>query len=187
MDDVQRTVANRIKNFRKKAGISQTELAEKCNVSKSMISKIENNKATVHLDMLMNISKALNVSLFELLEESSLITKRRATIVRERERKHLITGVPGKSGYTYYRMAGSTDIDTFLLVVGKESISAKRFVTHNGHEFIYVVEGTVRLQFRDEEYTLYEGDTAFFQSTQEHTIIPASGDYAQLIMIFLQW
>jgi len=187
MDDVQRTVANRIKTFRKKAGMSQTELAERCNVSKSMISKIESNKATVHLDMLMNIAKALGISLFDLLEQSALITKRRATIVRERERKQLVTGVPGKSGYTYYRMAGSTDIDTFLMVVGKESIAAKRFVTHNGHEFLYVVEGSVRLQFRDEEYTLYQGDTAFFQATQEHTIIPASGDSAQLIVIFFQW
>ncbi|HOQ09396.1 MAG TPA: XRE family transcriptional regulator [Syntrophomonadaceae bacterium] len=187
MENVQRTVANRIKTFRKKAGMSQTELAAKCNVSKSMISKIESNKATVHLDMLMNIAKALGINLFDLLEQSNLATKRRATIVRERERKHLVTGVPGKTGYTYYRMAGSNDIDTFLMVVGKEAIASKRFVTHNGHEFIYVVEGSVRLQFRDEEYTLYEGDTAFFQGSQEHTILPASGESAQLILIFFHW
>lgn len=187
MDSVQRTVAGRIKNLRKKAGISQTELAEKCNVSKSMISKIESNKATIHLDLLMNIAKVLGVSLYELLEETSLVAKKRATIVRERERKQLVAGVPGRSGYKYYGMAGSSDIDTFLLVIGKEAIAAQRFVTHNGYEFLYVVEGAVRLRFRDEEYTLYQGDTGFFQATQEHMVLPVTEQGAQVIIVFLHW
>jgi transcriptional regulator with XRE-family HTH domain len=185
MDSVQKTVASRIKFLRKKAGISQTQLAEKCNVSKSMISKIESNKATIHLDLLMSIARELGISLYELFEESSLVTKKRATIVRERERKHLVAGVPGKSGYKYYGMAGSHDIDTFLLVIGKEAITAQRFVTHNGYEFLYVVEGAVRLQFRDEEYTLFEGDTGFFQATQEHKVLPVSDSGAQVIVVFL--
>ncbi len=185
MDNVQRNVAQKIKALRKKIGISQTELAEKCNVSKSMISKIESNKATIHLDLLMGIARVLEVSLYELLEESSLITKKKATIVREKERKHLVAGVPGKSGYKYYGMAGSHDIDTFLLVIGKESIQAQRFVVHNGFEFFYVVEGGIRLQFKDEEYKLYEGDTGFFNATQEHRILPTSDDGAHLIVVFL--
>jgi transcriptional regulator with XRE-family HTH domain len=185
MDSVQQTVANRIKLLRKKAGMSQTQLAEKCNVSKSMISKIESNKATIHLDILMNIARELGISLYELLEESSLATKKKATIVRERERKHLVAGVPGRSGYKYFGMAGSSDIDTFLLVIGKEAISAQRYVTHNGYEFLYVVEGAVRLRFRDEEYTLYEGDTGFFQATQEHMVLPVTENGAQIIIVFL--
>lgn len=185
MDSVQRNVAQKIKALRKKIGISQTELAEKCNVSKSMISKIESNKATIHLDLLMGIARVLEVSLYELLEESSLVTKKKATIVRESERKRLVNGVPGKSGYQYYGMAGSQDIDTFLLVVGKEAIHAQRYVTHPGFEFFYVVEGAVRLQFKDEEYKLFEGDTGFFNATQEHRLLPTSDESAQLIVVFL--
>ncbi|NLB53932.1 MAG: helix-turn-helix domain-containing protein [Syntrophomonadaceae bacterium] len=185
MDNVQRSIAQKIKNLRKKAGISQTKLAEKCNVSKSMISKIESNKATIHLDLLLNIARVLEVSLYELLEESSLITKKKATVVRERERKRLVAGVPGKSGYKYYGMAGSHEIDTFLLVIGKEAIQAMRFVTHDGYEFFYVVEGGVRLQFRDEEYKLYNGDTAFFNATQEHRLLPTSDEGAQVIVVFM--
>lgn len=185
MDSVQRSVAQKVKALRKKAGMTQTELAEKCNVSKSMVSKIEANKATIHLELLMNIARVLEVSLYELLEETSLVAKKKATIVREKERKRLVAGVPGKSGYKYYGMAGSQDIDTFLLVIGKEAIQAQRYVVHEGFEFFYVVEGGVRLQFRDEEYRLYEGDTGFFNATQEHKILPITDEGAQVIIVFM--
>lgn len=185
MESVQRTVAQKVKAFRKRSGISQTELAEKCNVSKSLISKIEANKATIHLDLLMNMARVLEVSLYELLEDASLATKKKATIVREKERKRLVAGVPGKSGYKYYSMAGSAEMDTFLLVISRDALQAQRFVTHDGYEFFYVVEGAVRLAFRDEEYTLYAGDTGFFNGVQEHKILPVSDDGAQLIIVFM--
>lgn len=180
---MQQYVAQRIRELRMAQGMSQTELAAKCNVSKSLISKVESNKATMHLELLLDVAKALEVSLFELLENRKE-PKKKAHVVREPERRKMVAGVPGKTGYRYYRLAGSEKISTFWLAIGSEAIKAPRWVTHEGHEFLYLVAGHAKLQFRDEEYRLTEGDTAYFDSRAEHKIIPVDCDTAQIIIVF---
>ena len=40
--------------------------------------------------------------------------------------------------------------------------------THEGEEFIYVLEGILTLLHKDREYSLYPGDSAHYLSTDEH-------------------
>lgn len=184
---MQKNVAQRIKKIRMQNGLSQTELAAKCNVSKSLISKVESNKATMHLDLLINIADALEVKLFELFDICGENDKKKAIVVKEQERKKMVAGVPGKTGYRYYRLAGSEIISTFWMTVGIEAIKSPRWVMHQGYEFFYIVEGKIKLQFRDEEYLLRSGDTAYFDSRHEHRIIPIDCENAELIIIFADY
>jgi ribosome-binding protein aMBF1 (putative translation factor) len=52
-------LAIQIAEEREKAGISQKELANKLNTSQSVISRIENGKQNISLDMLQKIAGAL--------------------------------------------------------------------------------------------------------------------------------
>ena len=52
-------LAIQIAEEREKAGISQKELASKLNTSQSVISRIENGKQNISLDMLQKIAEAL--------------------------------------------------------------------------------------------------------------------------------
>ena len=183
--DIQGEIINRIRILRKENHMTQAQLAELCNVSKSLISKLETNRATVSLDLLFTIASALGVSMGELLDVSKP-QKKTAIIIRESDRQRLTFGVPGKRGYYYYRLADNPDqVDAMLLEIRKENDAFNRFVKHAGHEFISVVEGEVMLYFRNEEYILQKGDTAFFDGGVDHKILPHRCDVAQLIMLFI--
>ena len=53
-------IANRIKAQRESLGMSQSELANKAKISRTMISKLENNqKADVKVSTLLSIAQAL--------------------------------------------------------------------------------------------------------------------------------
>jgi putative transcriptional regulator len=52
--------ANNMKFYRKKAGLTQEELAKKLNVSKSYISLKETGKRSVSVEEAKSIAKALN-------------------------------------------------------------------------------------------------------------------------------
>ncbi len=52
-------LAIQIANEREKAGLSQKELAKKLNTTQSVISRIENGKQNISLDMLQKIANAL--------------------------------------------------------------------------------------------------------------------------------
>lgn len=63
------SVGKNIKKFRKKSGLTQVELANKANISRSYLGDVENERYNVSLDVLGKISKALNVDTSILLNE----------------------------------------------------------------------------------------------------------------------
>lgn len=63
-------IGKNVKKLRKKAGLTQLELANKTNkVDRSKISQIENGKEDFLLSTLLEISKALKVDIKILFEE----------------------------------------------------------------------------------------------------------------------
>ena len=61
------TVGDRIKESRKKNGLSQKELGQKLNISQQMIAQLENSSAMPKIDTLQKIADALNIPLTYLL------------------------------------------------------------------------------------------------------------------------
>lgn len=60
-------IARNIKTLRKRAGLTQDDLAEKLYVTRQAVSNWENNKTQPDIDTLLSLSKALNCDISELL------------------------------------------------------------------------------------------------------------------------
>lgn len=58
---------SKIKEFRKKQGLTQQELADKLNVTKSTICRYENNERDIKITTLKQIAKALNIPVTKLV------------------------------------------------------------------------------------------------------------------------
>ncbi len=74
------TLAEKLKEARKNAGLTQVELAEKLCVSRQAITKWESGKGIPDVDNLKMISKVLNVSIDFLLDEEDVLDK---TVIKE--------------------------------------------------------------------------------------------------------
>jgi len=61
-------LAKKIKSFRREKELTQLKLAEKAGIAQSFLSNIENNLQSPSLKNLEKISKALGVSLNDLLD-----------------------------------------------------------------------------------------------------------------------
>jgi transcriptional regulator with XRE-family HTH domain len=64
-------VAGAIRSLRQKAGLSQRQLAQRMNVPRTYVSKIENEKATPTLSSLERLAEALQVRVPDLLGDSA--------------------------------------------------------------------------------------------------------------------
>ena len=62
------TLGERIKELRKEQGLTQIELAEKCDISRTYMQKIETAACSCTLDTLIDIAEALNIPLKKLFE-----------------------------------------------------------------------------------------------------------------------
>ena len=74
------TLADKLKEARKNAGLSQTELAEKLCVSRQAVTKWETGKGIPDVENLKVLSQVLDVSIDYLLDEGEALEK---TIIKE--------------------------------------------------------------------------------------------------------
>lgn len=70
------SLGEKIRDYRKKAGLSQEQLAEKLHVSRQAITKWENNKGVPDISNLISISDEFGVTLDELIKEDAVVKKK---------------------------------------------------------------------------------------------------------------
>ena len=68
MDDIWYRIGRRIVQLRTEQGISQQDLAARCNFEKSNMSRIEYGRSNVTVGTLLTISRALGVRLRDLVD-----------------------------------------------------------------------------------------------------------------------
>lgn len=161
-----------IRNLRSNQNRTIQEISDKCGLSKSMISKIETNNVFPSVATLVKLAEALGTNISSLLERkkedcgSFLITSK----------KSLENTVLTEKGYNIYPYASEfhdKKMQPFLFIARKGEVK-EHHLTHNGEEFIYVLEGTMKFQVGDIEYKMSEGDALYFNALEKHQIIPVS-------------
>lgn len=70
--DLRKILSINVKHFRFINGLSQEQLAEKCELSPRYISDIENEKGNIPIDTLEKISVALKIRPYQLLKEQNV-------------------------------------------------------------------------------------------------------------------
>ena len=137
------------------------ELADRCGLSQPFLSQIENSRAMPSLMTLHRIAQALGTSTVALLDPAfSEITLVRAGdgesfLLNEGARTRFLT--PGEG----HRLEANETI--------AEPGAAQDFVSHEGQEVVFVLEGTMTVDLMGREPThLSTGDTMSYPSETPH-------------------
>jgi transcriptional regulator with XRE-family HTH domain len=177
-------VGEKIKEFREAKGMSLTELAEKTGFSSAFISQIENHLISPPLGALIKISHALNLEMGRFFGQT---TQAPFTIVRSSERQ-LTSRVASKEGvrygYTYESLAPekvNRHMEPFIVTL--EPVTAGQPYSHEGEEFIYVLEGEVKIQLADYSDILYPGDCIYYDSIVPHRVDTATDSPAKILAV----
>lgn len=170
-------VGDRIRILRTMQKKTLQEIADSCDLSKSMISKIENNKTIPSVATLVKIAHTLGTTISVLLEKEGW-TK---AVVNTRAEAHeqLVNTDKGYAIFPYAAQFHGKKMQPFLFKALKGEVQPHQ-LSHEGEEFIYVIEGEMKMQVAEIEYLLKKGDTLYFNSTQKHGITPVSDEVIYL-------
>ena len=169
----------RLRARRLERGLSLRDLAHRLGVTPSLISQIERDLANPSVSTLYSIVAELDLSLDELL-----FTDRRSPdqadasggpIQRAEDRQSIRLA----SGVLWQRLTTRSEPGSeFLHVVydvGGASSPADTFQRHAGHEWGYVISGTLKVTIGFREYLLGAGDAVSLDSTTPHRLENAGG------------
>lgn len=158
-----------IKAQRLKNHLTISDVAELADVSRGMLSKIENGQVSCSLDSLQRIAKALGMKLSTLFSEFD-IPQSKAQLVKKGEGMEVVRRGT-KKGHTYHLLAYDQGpkklFEPFLISMDDESEVFPTF-QHEGTEFIHMLQGKIEYKHGDQVYTLESGDSLTFDGNIPH-------------------
>ena len=163
------SVSQKIRTIRRVRDITLKELSEKTNLSVSFLSQFERGVSSITLVSLKKIADALDITMKELFDDE---TDERASYVQKGSDGLGHMGIEKKYA-SYERLSGRFEgrkLESLLLRM-EPLRSDFEPCTHEGEEFIYILEGTAKLTVDGREYVVGEGESIHYPSTLLHSIV----------------
>lgn len=175
----------KIKQLRLRQKKTQQQIADACDISKSLLSKIENGQTSSAIATLSKISNALDVPLSWLLEDKA---EQDLVLLPKGDRQAKVGDV--HMGYSYELLANRspyTGVEpTIVHVTPKDVNVRKEMYTHSHDEFIYVLTGAIELSYDGNTHYMEKGDTAYFNGMKPHLFIPVDNKGAEVLTLFIE-
>lgn len=183
-EDVLIQISQRIKDLRKEKGITVQELATMAQVSKGLISQIENSRTIPSLMVLIDIVKALDIDLNDFFKDISTTPDTPVLIKRKEEYQHFEK--EQAVGFDYQRIFSrhikDSTVDMVLLEL--QPNATRPMVQTEAFEYKFIVSGEIEYIFEKEQIRLQAGDSMLFDGRLSHTPRNVGTTPASMLVIY---
>lgn len=175
-------IGSKIRKIRLQQGRTIQEVADASDCSKALLSKIETGKVVPALATLSKISKALKVKVSALMEDGAVDDVAYTNALTDRPEAF----VPTSKGYSIFAFAPHFTNKKMqpVMVRGKKGEVRPHSVSHDGEEFIFILKGEVQVHIANKLYKLKEGESIYFESVNEHGVVPISDEAFYLDILY---
>ncbi len=167
-------VGPRLRALRQEAGLTLAQLAEATAISVSTLSRLESGQRRPTLELLLPLARTHQVPLDELVGAPPVGDPR---IDPEPFVRHGTTYVP------LTRHVGGPQAYKVIMPGGAVEGPLEQQV-HDGHDWVYVLSGKLRLRLGDRELVLQAGEVAEFDCRVPHAMVNAGRAPVELIALF---
>lgn len=158
-------IGNEIKKLRQKNGLTQEELADRCELSKGFISQIERDLASPSISTLSDLLQCLGTDLknfFNSAEDKEVVFKQDDVFIKEyKDEGSIINWIVPNS-----QKNDMEPIIIELLPGGKSYVDDP----HEGEEFGYVLSGSVILHIGERKHRVKKHESFYFKPNATHYI-----------------
>ncbi|MEI6314119.1 MAG: XRE family transcriptional regulator [Syntrophus sp. (in: bacteria)] len=180
-------IGRKVQELREKQQLTIMDLAAKTGLPRSVLAEIESGEVIPPVAILLKLAKALNVGMAHFFQDTAVADKisvtRKDQRLRIKRRPH---HHEGEVDYIYESLeTGKPDKHMEPLFVEFQPMETGDmiFSTHDGEEFVYLLEG--KLEFRSHERTeiLAPGDAIYFESDLSHAFRGLDNKAARAIVV----
>ncbi|GAB3713971.1 helix-turn-helix domain-containing protein [Nocardiopsis oceani] len=173
-EDVLDVVGARLRALRRDRGITLADLAVTTGVSESTLSRLESGQRRATLELLLPLARTYGVPLDDLVGAPRTGDPR---IHLKPIRRFGMVFVP------LSRRPGGTQAFKMIIPARTEPLEPSP-KTHEGFEWLYVLNGRLRLVVGERDLTLPPGEAAEFDTSLPHWLGSADGGGVELLVLF---
>jgi transcriptional regulator with XRE-family HTH domain len=180
-------LGRRLREAREARKIGLRELAKRLELSASLISQVERGKVMPSVGTLYVIVRELDISMDDLFSDGDsaheVAGEEGSPVQRSNARKtiYLASGVR----WEQLTLDRTPELE-FLHATydaGAESCPEDALVTHEGHEYGYVLSGRLMVTIGNDTFELKEGDSVSFASNEPHRLFNVTDDQAETVWL----
>jgi len=181
------SIGRKVRELREKNQLTIMDLAARTGVPKSVLAEIESGDVTPPVATLLKLAKAMNVGMAYFFQDEAVADKvsvtRKEQRIRIRRRPH---HHEGEVDYIYESLETrkpEKHMEPLFVEFQPMETGDMVFSSHEGEEFVYLLEG--RLEFRSNERTevLTPGDAIYFESDINHAFRGLDDKAARAIVV----
>jgi transcriptional regulator with XRE-family HTH domain len=172
VDEVLASVGSRLRAIRKQRETTLADVAAETGISVSTLSRLEAGHRRPTLELLLPLAQAYGVQIDELIGAPPTGDPR---IHLRPVRRNGMTFIP------LSRRAGGVQAYKVIIPARRGTAVQK---THEGYEWMYVLNGRLRLLLGDQDLVLTEGEAAEFDTRVPHWFDSADGTPVEVLILF---
>jgi transcriptional regulator with XRE-family HTH domain len=179
-------IGEKIRKLRRERRLTLQELADLTILSKPLLSQIENDQVTPPIATLLKIAKGLKVAIHYFFEEEGDRQKYVLTRGGDGMTSSRRPGNDAAQGYLYRSLAPGIrqkPIEPFLVEFVQTAWDDSFFFSHDGVEFIMLLEGELEFRYGREIMTLAPGDSIYYDSSEPHGYVSTGKVRARAVVV----
>ena len=180
-------IGDKIKNIRESRNIGIEEVSERSGVSIEQIERIEGDIEIPSLAPLIKIARVLGVRLGTFLDDHDKLgpVVSRANENKDKNAIRFTNDSTVTRKHMEYQSLSQDKagrhMEPFLIDIEESEHTDFTLSSHEGEEFIYVLEGTVEIVYGKEKYILEAGDSIYYDSIVAHNVHAPKGVPAKIL------
>ncbi len=171
-------IGEKIKLLRMANGLTQEELANRCELTKGFISQVERDLTSPSIASLVDILECLGTNLREFFNETEdekiVFQKDDIFIQEDTENKCEIHWIVPN--------AQKNNMEPILMIVD-EGGQSMIHDPHEGEEFGFVLSGTIVIHIGNKKYKAKKGDSFYFKPSRTHFISNGGKTKAKVLWV----
>jgi transcriptional regulator with XRE-family HTH domain len=163
-------IAQKIRTTRLEKNLTLHELAVGTQVTKGLLSKIENMRTIPSLPVLVTLIHSLEISLKEFFEDMERVNGKPYLLIRKNQ--HTPMGRDQRSGLSgqFILSQNVTHCTVEVFHIAVEPGTSGNLSSFNGYEFKYTLSGKCQFDINDELLELDGGDSIYFNASTQHVV-----------------
>jgi len=179
----------KIKELRRAKKLTLQAVANETGFSTALISQIENDNISPPIATLSKIAHFFDVKIGHFFDEPEDESPFEVLRCDERTVIPRVVSQDGSMhGYFYESLSvrkKNKRMDPFLLTLNEKVTNTDTY-SHNGEEFLFVMQGTAELLLDDQRIILNEGDCVYFDATLKHRLLSAECGEVKVMVVVMR-